>query len=123
MLGVEAAVRKLIAHCCDILPADHGLSRQQCRRDGLDGLADLQQANVYGVEHQPVGQVPAGEMGPDRGDGRVDVVEALIVVPLHSGTRSPSTAGRTFGFKPDSGMSHRGTQQLLQLVLHPRNSE
>jgi hypothetical protein len=42
------------AHGCDVLPGDVGLVSQQPRRDGLDGLADLQEPNPDGVEHQPV---------------------------------------------------------------------
>ena len=57
---VEVPVRELITHRGDLPPGDGWLAVEQVCWQGLDGLADLQEADAHRVEHQAIGQVAPG---------------------------------------------------------------
>lgn len=64
-------------------------------RERLDGLADLDKPNTYGIEDQAVGQVAVRDMPADRRDS-VDIVEALEVSAAHRPIASARAAVRFF---------------------------
>jgi hypothetical protein len=57
VVGVEVAMRQVIAHACDLAPGDAGLGAEHLGGQGLHGFADFQQPDADSVEYQAVGQI------------------------------------------------------------------
>jgi len=57
VISVEVAVRKVIAHACDLAPGDARLGAEHLGRQGLNIFADLQQPDADSIEYQTVGQI------------------------------------------------------------------
>jgi hypothetical protein len=57
VISVEVAVRKVIAHACDLAPGDARLGAEHLGRQGLNSFADLQQPDADSIEYQTVGQI------------------------------------------------------------------
>ena len=68
-------------------------------RDRSDRLPDLDEANVYGVDDQPVVEHATTEVIADRCNRRQDVLEPLVVSPTHNGIASASTCLRHAGLE------------------------
>lgn len=68
MGSVEVSVGQVVAHPCDLLPWDAGLSGEQVGGYCLDRFADFQRAHPNSVEDQTVGQRPALQVRADRLD-------------------------------------------------------
>lgn len=57
VVGIEIAVRKVIAHARDLAPGDAGLGAEQLGGQRLYGFADFQQPDADSVQDQTVGQI------------------------------------------------------------------
>ena len=79
VVGVEVAMGEVVAHARDLAPRDRRIGCQQLGRQRFDGFADLEQADAYGVEYQPVCEGAAREVRPDCRNGGCDVVQSLFV--------------------------------------------
>ena len=55
VIGVEIAVRQVVAHACDLAPGDAGLGAERLGGQGLYRFADFQQPYTDSVEYQAVG--------------------------------------------------------------------
>ncbi len=75
--GVEVAVGEVVAHSGDLAPRDLRLGCEEILAEGLDSLADLQQPDPDGVEDQPIRQAATLDVGADRVNGGLDVLQAL----------------------------------------------
>lgn len=74
---VEVAMGQTVAHPRDVAPRVAGLAVEQLRRDGLDCLADLDEADPDGVEYEAIGKVASCHMAIDGRDGIKNVLQAL----------------------------------------------
>ena len=69
-------------------------------------LPDLDEADVYGVEDQPVVERATTEVIADRFNRGQDVLEPLVVSPAHNGIASASTCSRMPGSNESAGTLH-----------------
>ncbi len=95
VLGVEVPMGQPVGHAGDVGPRGAGRGVGELGGEGLDGLADLDEADADGVEDESVGQVAARDVAADGGDSLMDVGEAFEVPSAQRGIASPSAAART----------------------------
>src|SRR5262249_26037416 len=95
---------EVVSHPGYLPPRDGWLGGEQVIGQGLDRLADLQQADADSVEDQPVRQVTAFQVGANRVDRSLDVGQPLTVPVGHSTIRSDSTRSRTPGLRSAAGI-------------------
>lgn len=95
----DVAVSKMVAHPSDPLPRDVWLGVAKVVAERLDGFADLDEADPYGVEDKVIVEATAQNVRPDLRDGHGDVIQAVGVEAGHSAMRSSSTRVRAADFR------------------------
>jgi len=90
-------------------------SPQQVRADGLDRLADLDQADANRFVDQPVVEVTPLEVPLDHADRLGDVIQTRPVVPAQRGTASARTSSRSRSLRVGCTDVDLHAQHLLEL--------
>lgn len=75
--GVEIAMSQLVAHARNLHPWDVRFAREDCLVNVLDRLADLDEADTNGVEHDVIVDVLTGNLAGDGLASGLDVEQSL----------------------------------------------